>query len=118
MEVDQGKGVAGGSGGGRAGAGAAASVRGDFNAAEGSRRYKEHLVSGHRFYLDERYENLTPLGAGSYGLVCSAYDRASGEQVAIKKIGGVFKDLIDAKRILREVKLLRKFGQQYVSVGK
>lgn len=32
-------------------------------------------------------------------------------QVAIKRISRVFQDLIDAKRILREIKLLRHFGK-------
>lgn len=32
-----------------------------------------------------------------------------GRQVAIKKIGDVFSDLVDAKRIVREIKLLRHF---------
>lgn len=34
----------------------------------------------------------------------------TGEKVAIKKITDVFIDLIDAKRILREIKLLRHFN--------
>jgi mitogen-activated protein kinase 1/3 len=32
------------------------------------------------------------------------------QRVAIKKIRGTFKDLVDAKRILRELKLLRHLG--------
>lgn len=32
-----------------------------------------------------------------------------GRQVAIKKVGDVFSDLVDAKRIVREIKLLRHF---------
>jgi serine/threonine protein kinase len=51
-------------------------------------------------------------GDGSYGFVCSAEDTLAPperRQVAIKKIGDVFSDLVDAKRILREIKLLRHF---------
>lgn len=33
------------------------------------------------------------------------------EQVAIKRVSRVFQDLIDAKRILREIKLLRHLGK-------
>jgi mitogen-activated protein kinase 1/3 len=33
----------------------------------------------------------------------------SGQKVAIKKITDTFSDLVDAKRILREIKLLRHF---------
>tara|TARA_Y100000780_G_C13434451_1_gene320806 strand:- start:142 stop:465 length:324 start_codon:yes stop_codon:yes gene_type:complete len=34
----------------------------------------------------------------------------SGRKVAIKRVSKVFADLIDAKRILREIKLLRHLG--------
>ena len=61
------------------------------------------------FMVDVRYQNLRPIGGGSYGLVCSADDMATGQKVAIKKVSNVFHDLIDAKRILREIKLLRHF---------
>lgn len=35
--------------------------------------------------------------------------QVEGRQVAIKKVGDVFSDLVDAKRIVREIKLLRHF---------
>lgn len=35
--------------------------------------------------------------------------QVDGRQVAIKKVGDVFSDLVDAKRIVREIKLLRHF---------
>jgi hypothetical protein len=35
-------------------------------------------------------------------------------QVAIKKVSNAFQDLIDAKRILREMKLLRHFNHENV----
>jgi len=59
------------------------------------------------FEIDTRYTNLKVIGSGSYGLVCSADDEVSGQQVAIKKVANVFEDLVDAKRILREIRLLR-----------
>jgi serine/threonine protein kinase len=37
-------------------------------------------------------------------------DTVTGEKVAIKKIKDAFSDSIDAKRILRELKLLRLFN--------
>ena len=49
-------------------------------------------------------------GDGSYGFVASALDTKTGNKVAIKKIKNAFSDLIDAKRILREIKLLRQFN--------
>mmetsp|Transcript_20324 Transcript_20324/g.39902 ORF Transcript_20324/g.39902 Transcript_20324/m.39902 type:complete len:350 (-) Transcript_20324:430-1479(-) len=44
----------------------------------------------------------------------SALDRATGEKVAIKKVPRAFDDLIDAKRILREIKLLRHFNHENI----
>jgi serine/threonine protein kinase len=41
-------------------------------------------------------------------VVCSAYDHKSKTKVAIKKVPKAFEDLIDAKRIVREIKLLSK----------
>ncbi|CAN0340351.1 unnamed protein product, partial [Ectocarpus fasciculatus] len=61
------------------------------------------------FHTDVRYSNFEPIGDGSYGFVCSADDRATGKRVAIKKVKDIFRDLGDAKRILRELKLLRHF---------
>ena len=37
------------------------------------------------FVVDVRYVNLMAVGGGSYGLVCSATDTTTGNQVAIKK---------------------------------
>jgi len=68
------------------------------------------LVNACKFIVDTKYSPLKPLGTGAYGVVCSALDRArNNKKIAIKKIPNAFEDLIDAKRILREVKLLRHF---------
>uniref|UniRef100_A0A7S3JNM5 Mitogen-activated protein kinase n=1 Tax=Aureoumbra lagunensis TaxID=44058 RepID=A0A7S3JNM5_9STRA len=74
------------------------------------RKYHSVPLGRDNFYLDVRYTNLRPIGGGSYGVVCSADDSVTGRKVAIKKIANVFSDLVDAKRILREIKLLRHFG--------
>ena len=68
-------------------------------------------VGYNRFYLDKRYQDLRPIGDGSYGFVASGVDRISGEKVAVKKIRDVFADVVDAKRILRELKLLNHFSK-------
>eukprot|EP00457_Paulinella_chromatophora_P006485 gb/GEZN01006503.1/.p1 GENE.gb/GEZN01006503.1/~~gb/GEZN01006503.1/.p1 ORF type:complete len:437 (+),score=61.39 gb/GEZN01006503.1/:47-1357(+) len=68
------------------------------------------LVNACKFIVDTKYSPLKPLGTGAYGVVCSAFDRSRGNRkIAIKKIPNAFEDLVDAKRILREVKLLRHF---------
>lgn len=48
------------------------------------------------------------IGSGSYGFVVQAKDKTTGKKVAIKRFTDVFEDEIDAKRILREICLLRK----------
>ncbi len=64
-------------------------------------------VGYNRYVIDQRYNNLRPIGDGSYGIVVSAVDKVTGRKVAIKKIKDTFMDVVDAKRILREIKLLR-----------
>ncbi|KAJ9518933.1 hypothetical protein QJQ45_026224 [Haematococcus lacustris] len=59
------------------------------------------------FEIDERYVPIKAIGKGAYGVVCSAKFTPTGEKVAIKKIGNAFENLTDARRTLREIKLLR-----------
>ena len=72
------------------------------------------VVSGTRFDVDEHYKLIKPIGHGAYGVVVSANNTKTKEKVAIKKIPRAFEDLIDAKRILREIKLLRHFKHENV----
>lgn len=44
----------------------------------------------------------------------SALDKVSSNKVAIKKVTRAFDDPIDAKRILREIKLLKRFDHDNV----
>lgn len=60
------------------------------------------------FVVDKKYEYIKLMGGGAYGVVCAALNRETGHKVAIKKIPNAFEDLIDAKRILREIKLLSR----------
>ena len=70
-----------------------------------TRPYKTITLKVGDFRVDTRYENLKPAGKGAYGTVCAAEDNVSGEGVAIKKVGGIFDDLVAAKRILREIRV-------------
>jgi len=65
--------------------------------------------SGTEFCVPAKYEYIKQVGHGAYGVVCSAYDHSRRTKVAIKKVGKAFEDLIDAKRIVREIKLLKFF---------
>ncbi|XP_055388600.1 LOW QUALITY PROTEIN: uncharacterized protein LOC129617313 [Condylostylus longicornis] len=58
--------------------------------------------------LPARYEIRTLLGVGSYGHVCEAFDSVTKKKVAVKKIPRAFEELIDCKRILREIALLSR----------
>ena len=72
------------------------------------------VVSGTTFELDTRYEYIKLIGRGAYGVVVSAKDRRKGGKVAVKKVHNAFEDLIDAKRIVREIKLLAFFDHENV----
>lgn len=74
-------------------------------------QYHTVSVGYNSFYIDQRYRNLKPIGDGSYGFVASATDTVTGNKVAIKKIKDTFIDTVDAKRILREIKLLNHFDK-------
>ncbi len=49
------------------------------------------------------------MGGGAYGVVAACLDTETNTKVAIKKVPNAFEDLIDAKRIYREIRLLRFF---------
>ena len=68
---------------------------------------KEFMVRGSRFEVAELYTLIKAVGKGAYGGVCAGRDARTGLKVAIKKVGEAFNDDTDAKRTLREIKLLR-----------
>ena len=70
--------------------------------------YHTFKASGQSFDVPIRYEFLKPIGHGAYGVVVSVLDKTSGKKVAIKKIQSAFDDAVDAKRILREILLMKK----------
>lgn len=60
-----------------------------------------------RFRVPQHMELLKKVGSGAYGCVASFRNTKTGEKRAVKKITSAFDDLVDGKRMLREVKLLR-----------
>ncbi|GMH06499.1 hypothetical protein Nepgr_008339 [Nepenthes gracilis] len=70
------------------------------------------------FEVDRTYIPLKGIGRGSYGVVCSAFNRKTNEKVAIKKINNVFENRCDALRTLRELQLLRHIKHDNVIVLK
>ena len=63
-------------------------------------------LAGTTFIIDKKYSVVKKLGHGAYGVVCSCKDNEKNSFVAMKKIQNAFEDLIDAKRIVREIRLL------------
>ncbi|XP_017286421.1 mitogen-activated protein kinase 14A isoform X2 [Kryptolebias marmoratus] len=61
-----------------------------------------------------RYQNLSPVGSGAYGSVCSAYDKKTGFQVAVKKLSRPFQSFTHAKRTYRELRLLQHMKHENV----
>lgn len=64
--------------------------------------------------VPEYYSNLSYLGSGAFGQVCSAHDDRRDLTVAIKKIKEPFLTTDHAKRVYREVKLLRHMNHDNV----
>ncbi len=66
------------------------------------------------FEIDTNYTPIKAIGKGAYGVVCSAKNSLTGEKIAIKKIGNAFENLTDARRTLREIKLLRHLRHENI----
>ncbi|KAG7905017.1 hypothetical protein KL905_002812 [Ogataea polymorpha] len=63
-------------------------------------------IFGTVFETTSRYTELNPVGMGAFGLVCSAKDKLTQQNVAIKKVMKPFSTAVLAKRTYRELKLL------------
>jgi len=66
------------------------------------------------FVVPKRYVIKKKLGQGAYGCVAGGVDECEGKQVAIKKVRNAFDDMTDAKRILREIRLMRSLDHPNV----
>merc|ERR1711998_535330 len=75
---------------------------------------RAHKVHGTIFDIDTRYRPHRRVGEGTYGMVCSARDSHSREEVAIKKIANALLDVDDLKPLLRELRLLRHFSHENI----
>lgn len=72
------------------------------------------LADGNPFRVDPRYSYTKTLGHGAYGVVCEATDAVYHRKVAVKKVTAVFEDLTDAKRIIREIRLLGEMKHENI----
>ena len=78
--------------------------------------YKTHSFPAGKntFTLDTRYSMIRVVGSGAYGVVISSNDSKTNKNVAIKMVPRAFNDEIDAKRILREIKLLKHLRHENI----
>ncbi|KAJ9698240.1 hypothetical protein PVL29_007364 [Vitis rotundifolia] len=75
----------------------------------------QHNIFGNLFEITAKYRPpIMPIGRGAYGIVCSVLNSETNEMVAIKKIANAFDNHMDAKRTLREIKLLRHLDHENV----
>ncbi|MFQ6629021.1 hypothetical protein Gotur_007808 [Gossypium turneri] len=78
-------------------------------------RFIQYNIFGNIFEVTAKYKPpIMPIGKGAYGIVCSALNSETNEHVALKKIANAFDNKIDAKRTLREIKLLRHMDHENV----
>jgi len=66
------------------------------------------------FTLDTRYSLNRVVGSGAYGVVISSHDSKTEKDIAIKMVPKAFNDEVDAKRILREIKLLKHLKHENI----
>ncbi|XP_030937979.1 mitogen-activated protein kinase homolog D5-like isoform X3 [Quercus lobata] len=76
-------------------------------------RFIQYSIFGNIFEVTAKYKPpILPIGNGAHGIVCSALNSETNEHVALKKIANAFDNKIDAKRTLREIKLLRHMDHE------
>lgn len=71
-------------------------------------------AGNHTFTVDTKYSLIRVIGSGAYGVVISTVDASTSNKVAIKMVPRAFHDEVDAKRILREIKLLKHFHHENI----
>lgn len=76
--------------------------------------FVKYKINEVEFKVLSRYTNLIARGAGSQGLVCSAFDTLSLQNVAIKKLSQPFQNNVHAKRAYREFKLLKSVNHKNI----
>lgn len=77
---------------------------------KGNKVYRFRDYEEYPFEVSPEYELEQVKGWGTYSIVCSGRNTLTGQLVAVKRIHKVFSDLGDARRILREIKILSRHG--------
>ncbi len=87
---------------------------GIYTRDQGTTQLHSFKVYNTLFHINSKYYPVKGIGRGAYGVVVSACDVDIGRKVAIKKVPQLFHDLVDAKRILREIKLLQHLKHENI----
>lgn len=66
--------------------------------------------AGAHYRVPTHLHFLQKVGSGAYGVVAAFYNKLTGRPVAVKKVTKAFNDLVDARRILREIRILRQLN--------
>ncbi|KAJ0021218.1 hypothetical protein Pint_32252 [Pistacia integerrima] len=78
-------------------------------------QFIQYNIFGNLFEITAKYRPpIMPIGRGAYGIVCSVLNSETNEMIAMKKIANAFDNHMDAKRTLREIKLLRHLNHENV----
>eukprot|EP01068_Selenidium_serpulae_P008321 Selendium_serpulae@DN4954_c0_g1_i4.p1 len=64
--------------------------------------------------VPERLQLVRQIGSGSYGLVAGFLDAQTRRAVAVKRVGNAFRDVVDAKRVLREIHILQQLRHENI----
>jgi serine/threonine protein kinase len=72
------------------------------------------LKKGEKFELYSYLKPTKMLGEGAYAAVCEVVDQRTKKKYAVKKNRDVFSNISDARRILREIKLMILFDHPHV----
>ena len=70
--------------------------------------YHSFKANAQTFVVPEKLSFIRVVGHGAYGVVISALDRDTGDKYALKNIAKAFENPEDAKRILREIILMKR----------
>eukprot|EP00954_Amorphochlora_amoebiformis_P007309 567952-Amorphochlora_amoeboformis.AAC.1 len=71
------------------------------------RKFVEKKINDIVYTLDERYKLERLLGKGSFGSAASGVDQLSNRKIAVKRVTNFFDNSYIAKRVLKEVSILR-----------
>ena len=77
-------------------------------------KYQLPNSKGEKFELYTWLKPTKLLGEGAYAAVCEVVDQRTGKKYAIKKNRDVFSNVADARRILREIKLMTWMDHPHV----